>query len=107
MATNLMEKIEVQRTFLEDLMTSDEAHFKRLVGPPFPGRKPPPEFLLWAYLKDKVCQDKPRTLKQLKKRILEECKTIKPQVFNDVTNNFCLPLKCCKDLKEGHLEHML
>ena len=67
----------------------------------------PPDFFLWGYLKDRVYQDKPRTLKELKKRIVEACKAIKPEVFKDVMNNFCLRLKRCKDLKGGHLEHML
>ena len=61
----------------------------------------PPDFFLWGYLKDRVYQDKPRNLRELKKRIVKACEAIKPEVFKDVMNNFCLRLKRCKDLKGG------
>ena len=56
----------------------------------------PPDFYLWGYLKDRVYQEKPRTLSQLK-----------PAVLKAVMNNFCVRLKKCKDLKGAHLEHLL
>ena len=67
----------------------------------------PPDFYLWGYLKDRVYQEKPRTLSQLKTKIRKEVKAIKPEVLKDVMNNFCVRLKKCKDLKGGHLEHVL
>ena len=67
----------------------------------------PPDFFLWGYLKDRVYQEKPRNLTDLKKKNSEEIKAIKPQVCKDVMNNFCVRLKKCKNLKGGHLEHLL
>lgn len=67
----------------------------------------PPDFFLWGYLKDRVYQDKPKTLTELKEKITDECKAIKPDVFKSVMNNFCLRLKKCKDLNGAHLEHLL
>ena len=44
----------------------------------------PPDFFLWGYLKDRVYQDKPRNLADLKNKIRKECKAIKPEVFKAV-----------------------
>ena len=67
----------------------------------------PPDFFLWGYLKDRVYREKPGTLAQLKKSIINECRAIKPQVFKNVSTNFCMRLKKCMDANGGHLEHVL
>ena len=41
----------------------------------------PPDFFLWGYLKERVYQEKPRTLITLKNTIEEEIKAIKPEIF--------------------------
>lgn len=90
-------------------------HFKRrIISKDFPQEwspnspdLSPPDFFLWGYLKDRVYQEKPRTLAHLQKKIRDEVKAIKPEVFKNVMNNFCLRLKKCKDLKGAHLEHLL
>ena len=67
----------------------------------------PADFFLWGYLKDRVYQKKPRNITQLKKKIRDKVRAIKPEVFKRVMNNFCVRLKKCKDLKGAHFEHLL
>ena len=66
-----------------------------------------PDFFLWGYLKDRVYREKPRTLNDLKKKIKMEIRTIKPTVFKDVMNNFCVRLKKYNDLNGAHFEHLI
>ena len=96
-----------QRTLQdEDHLINTRQVTSHRVGAPFT-RLEPPDFFLWGYLKDRVYQDKPKTLTELKEKITDECKAIKPDVFKSVMNNFCLRLKKCKDLNGAHLEHLL
>ena len=74
MTEALMEKIQVNKSFLSYFITSDEVHF-HLDSTQSPDLSPP-DFFLWGYLKDRVYQEKPRTLADLKKKIQDERKAI-------------------------------
>ena len=92
-----------------------EDHFKsRVVSrrcamewPPNSPDLSPPDFFLWGFLKDKVYSTKPRNILELKKRITDEIRAIKPAVLRDVMQNFTLRLKKCLERRGGHLEHMM
>lgn len=75
--------------------------------PPYSPDLSPPDFYLWGYLKDRVYQEKPKDLHQLKQKIREEIESIQTKVLKGVMQNFALRLKKCLDAKGGHLENML
>ena len=48
----------------------------------------PPDFFLWGYLKDRVYQEKPRSLIALKKKVRDDIKAIKPEMLKRFMTNF-------------------
>ena len=50
----------------------------------------PPDFFLWGYLKDRVFKDRPKTIPELKEKIIEEIKGIKRSVLKSVMENLAL-----------------
>ena len=67
----------------------------------------PLDFYLWGYLKDRVYQEKPKDLRQLKQKIRKEIGEIQIKVLKDVMQNFTIRLNKCINAQGGHLEHML
>ena len=67
----------------------------------------PPDFFLWGYLKDRVYQERPRTLEQLKEKIRTEVNGITRATLQKVMSNFKLRLELCKEKVGGHLEHLM
>ncbi|KAI6661982.1 hypothetical protein LOD99_9652 [Oopsacas minuta] len=53
----------------------------------------PPDFYLWGYLKNKVYEEKPRDLNQLKEKIKDEISVIEGPVLKAVKQNFTLKIK--------------
>ncbi|XP_065200387.1 uncharacterized protein LOC135842968 [Planococcus citri] len=61
------------------------------------------DFFLWGYLKSKVYQDDPRTLKQLLDNIIRESRLIRREMLNKVFNNFKKRLVDCVKNDGKHL----
>ena len=67
----------------------------------------PLDFYLWGLLKDKVYQNNPQTIAELKLAITQNICAIKREKCNRVINNFARRLqKCLRHNNDGHLEHI-
>ena len=76
-------------------------HFKKRIvsrrcqieWPPYSLDPSPPDFYMWGYLKNKVYEEKPRDLNQLKEKIKDEINAIKGPDLKAVIQNFTLRIK--------------
>ena len=66
-----------------------------------------PDFFLWGYLKDRVYENNPKTIPELKQVITQNIRAITKQECIRVIDNFARHLQVCLQQKEGHLEHIL
>ena len=67
----------------------------------WPARSPdlsPCDFFLWGYLKDKVCQDRPATIAQLRERISTACAEISAKMCMHVCQSMEFRLERCREL---------
>ena len=70
----------------------------------WPARSPdlaPCDFFLWGYIKEKVYINRPKTIDELKEKIVEEIRNLSQSTINEVMSSFRNRLKECID-KEGH-----
>ena len=67
----------------------------------------PPDFFLWGYLKEKVFQNSPQTIIELKENIRQEMQAIPASVCKNVMENFIRRLKACVDQNGSYVENMM
>ena len=65
-----------------------------------------PDFHLWGLLKDKVYQNNPQTIAELKLAITQNICAIKREECDRVIDNFACRLLECLRSNGGHLEHV-
>lgn len=75
--------------------------------PPYSPDLSPPDFFLWGYMKDRIYQNSPKTIPQLKKNIRDVVKGIERPILKSVMQNFALRLKNVVDRKGAHIEHVI
>jgi len=76
----------------------------------WPPRSPdltPCDFFLWGYLKAKVYEQRPQSLRALKEAITQEVEAIPPEMTQRVMNNFRERLQQCVDSAGSHLRDVL
>ena len=66
----------------------------------------PPDFYLWGLLKDRVYQNNPKTIAELKLAITQNICAIKREECARVIDNFARRLQECLRRNGGHLEHI-
>ena len=66
----------------------------------------PPDFYLWGLLKDRVYQNNPKTIAELKLAITQNICAIKREECARVIDNFARRLQECLRRNGGHLEHV-
>lgn len=127
----LVDIVENDDRYLEDLLTFQQdgapPHYARPVrefldavfprqwigrrGPlDWPARSPdlsPLDFFLWGHLKSKVYTTEPESLEELRRRIVEECHQITPQILQNVRQRFEQNLYFCMEVGGAQFEHLL
>lgn len=76
----------------------------------WPARSPdlsPLDFFLWGYLKSKVYETRPENLRELRRRIEEECARIPPEMFRRSIVAFGDRLHHCLAVNGEQFEHLL
>ena len=67
----------------------------------------PLDFFLWGYLKDRVYQNRPETIEDLKQAIASEAHAIPRDMCKRVIDNFARRVQICLQRQGSHLEHLL
>lgn len=76
----------------------------------WPPRSPdltPLDFFLWGHLKSKIYATQPESLEELRRRIVEECRLITPQILQNVRARFEQNLYYCMEAGGHQFEHLL
>lgn len=76
----------------------------------WPPRSPdltPLDYFLWGYLKNRVYQNKPQTLEELRRNIIDEIHAIPREVIQRSTQSFYNRIAYCQEVNGGHFEHLL
>ena len=76
----------------------------------WPARLPdlsPLDFFLWGHLKSKTYATEPGFLEELRRHIVEECRQITPQIFQNVRERFEQNLYLCMEVSGAQFEHLL
>ncbi|XP_067130452.1 uncharacterized protein [Centruroides vittatus] len=99
------------RSVIEFLNTAFSGHWIGRRGPlEWPARSPdlsPLDFFLWGHLKSKIYATEPRSLEELRQRIIDECCQITPETFRSVRNRFEQNLYYCMEVSGAQFEHLL
>lgn len=66
-----------------------------------------PDFFLWGYLKQKVYERRPNTIRELKMHISEEIGNIRAEVLESVMQNFRHRLHKCIEVNGEHLKDVI
>jgi hypothetical protein len=75
----------------------------------WPSRSPdlsPPDFFLWGYLKDRVYENSPQNIQQLKANIAAEIQLISPALLQAVSASVLTRANLCKLANGSHFQHM-
>ena len=75
--------------------------------PPHSPDLTPCDFFLWGYLKAKVYEQRPQTLKALKEAIQREVAAITPEMILKVMDNYRERLHQCINIQGRHLSDVL
>ncbi len=76
----------------------------------WPARSPdltPPDFVLWAYLKNNVYLNKPTTVDELKTEIEAQIHNIDENTCERVFQNMIRRLDACQAIEGGQFQHNL
>lgn len=76
----------------------------------WPARSPdltPLDFFVWGHLKNKIFQNQPDSLADLRQRIINECEKITPVMLQNVRAEFEDRLYFCLENSGKHFEHLL
>ena len=76
---------------------------------PWPPRSPDltvPDFFLWGYMKDNIFRMKPASVKELKKRIEEDIRSISKSSLESIMNGLPNRMADCVKCKGEHLKKM-
>lgn len=76
----------------------------------WPARSPDltsPDFFLWGYLKEKVYQEEPTTVENMKERIRNACRHIDRQTLLRCHETFKKRIEMCIQVQGHHFEHLL
>lgn len=76
----------------------------------WPARSPdltPLDFFLWGYLKSKIYFNRPNTIDELKQRIRNEIRAIRPDTLRNVLQDFQFRLGYCQAVNGWQFEHQL
>jgi len=74
-------------------------------SPHSPGWKPP-DFYLWGYLEDRVYENNPQTIPDLKTAITAATRAIPREKCGRVIENFARRIQMCLQRREANLEHI-
>lgn len=66
-----------------------------------------PDFFLWGYLKARVFENRPQTLRALKTNITQEIRAINQELLLRVTESFQSRLQECLEKRGGHLKDVI
>ena len=66
-----------------------------------------PNYFLWAYLKGRVYQNKPRTIDDLKANITEEIQAVTADVLTRIFQNMARRIQSYLDANVDHFQYML
>ena len=66
-----------------------------------------PNYFLWAYLKGRVYQNKPRTIDDLKANITEEIQAVTADVLTRIFQNMARRIQSYLDANVDHFQHMV
>ena len=64
-----------------------------------------PDFFLWGYLKEKVFVNKPQTINDLKRNIVDQIRAISPEMLSNVMQSVLDGAIQCETEDGGHLRH--
>ena len=67
----------------------------------------PPDCSLWGHVKDKVYADAPQSIQELKEEIRAVIDEIKPQMYENVLENFIKRGWFCKRSRGGHMNDIV
>ena len=67
----------------------------------------PLDFFLWGYVKDKVYADAPQSIQELKDKIRTVIDEMKPQMCENVMENFMKRALSCKRSRQGHINDIV
>ena len=65
------------------------------------------DFFLWGYVKSQVYVNKPTTLDQLERNIIQIMSDIQPDLCNRVTRNWVSRIESCRRSRGGHLNDVI
>ena len=65
----------------------------------------PPNFYLWVFLKDRVYQNNPQRIAELKDAITQKIRGLAKKTFFRVISNFARWLQVCHQRRDAHLKH--
>lgn len=95
-------------SFLTEFFQDQIISIKRT--PEWPPRSPdlsPPDFFLWAYLKNFVFTEAVESVEDLKQRITAGIATITPKMLRNVSRNLVKRAQICRSAQGGHFQHFL
>ena len=96
------------REFLDNVFPD---HWIGRRGPlEWPARSPdltPLDFFLWGHLQSKIYATQPRSLDELREKIIYECHQITPESLHRVRERFEQNLYHCMGVNGAHFEHLL
>jgi AraC-like DNA-binding protein len=75
----------------------------------WPARSPdlsPPDYFLWGYLKDKVYENGPRSLNELRENITAVVNNISADILHDAVNSLVHRARLCIDVGGQHFQHL-
>lgn len=67
----------------------------------------PLDYFLWGYVKDKVYAMKPKSIQELKARIITVIGEIQPDLCEKVLENYIKRIETCRDSNGGHLANII
>ena len=67
----------------------------------------PPNFYLWVFLKDRVYQNNPQRIAELKDAITQKIRGLAKKTFFRVIGNFARWIQVCHQCRDAHLKHFL
>lgn len=75
--------------------------------PPRSSDLSPLDFFLWGHIKSKVYSTPPTSLEDLRRRIIDVCREVTPQVLQNVRERFEDNLYYCMEVGGQHFQHLL
>ncbi|XP_070528721.1 uncharacterized protein [Cardiocondyla obscurior] len=77
------------------------------VWPPRSPNLTPLDFFAWGFLKNKIYENNPENIEDLKTKIRNACNKISSRMLRRVRENFIRRVALCLEENSGHFEHLL